>query len=309
MNIYEQIARNKRQSWGIVFLFILLILFIGLGFDYYFGFGGNWPFFTLAAIIISLISSYSAYKYGDKLILFSTHAQPLDLADPKQRQWQNIVEELSLAAGLAVPRTYIIDDPDPNAFATGANPETASLVVTRGLLDMLQRDELSGVAAHELSHIRNFDIRMMLLLAVLLGSVALLSDWAGRFWFRRGRSNKRSEGNTGIIVIIIWLACVILAPLVSQIMAMFVSRRREYLADASGSELTRNPVALAMALEKIESKAAPTRSIHQGIAHLCICDPKGARLNYHEGRLADLFATHPPIEKRIEALKQMAYIR
>ena len=308
MNIYEQIGSNKQATWVVVTLFILFFLFIGVGFDYYYGAGMHMPIFTIIAFLFGVISSYSGYRYGDKMILASTHARSLGLNDPQQQQWQNVVEEMSIAAGIPLPKTYIIDEADPNAFATGRNPENASIVVTKGLLDTLNRDELQAVAAHEMSHVKNLDIRLMLLLAVLVGSVALVADWASRGLFRRERRSSRDrEGGAALIILIIWLVTVILAPILSQIMAMFVSRRREYLADASGAELTRNPLALASALEKIDSQVESTRSINQGTAHLCICDPKGHPLGLRDGGVADLFATHPPINKRIEALKQMAY--
>jgi heat shock protein HtpX len=218
---------------------------------------------------------------------------------------------MAIAAGLPSPATFIIDDPDPNAFATGTAPARASIAVTRGLLDTLNRDELQAVAAHEMSHIKNYDIRLMLIIATLVGSIALIADWTARGLFRRGgrRSGRRgsASGPAAAIIITVWLVCVILAPVLSQIMAMCVSRKREYLADASGAELTRNPLALAGALEKIESRVEPTRSINQGTAHLCICDPKARPLGFKEGWEADLFATHPPVAKRIEALRQMAY--
>lgn len=314
MNIYEQIANNQRTSWIILSIFILFFLFLGIGADYFYGAGIGIPIFTAIAVIFGLISSFSGYYYGDKLVLSSTHAQPLDLTDPKQQQWQNIVEEMTIAAGIPLPKTYIIDDPDPNAFATGRNPEHSSIVVTRGLLEILNRDEQQAVAAHEMSHIRNYDIRLMLIIAVLVGAIALIADWTIRGFFRgRGSkgSSRRSSGGGAVVLIIlvIWLITMILAPLLSRIMAMFVSRKREYLADASGAELTRNPIALASALEKINSRVEPTRSINQGTAHLCICDPKGSKMGLKEGWAADLFATHPPINKRIEALKQMAYLK
>ena len=311
MNIYEQIGSNKRETWLVVSLFIAFFLFIGFGFDYFFGTNVQVPIFTIVALLVGVILSYSGYRYGDKLILASTHAKPLDLNDPKQRQWQNVVEEMSVAAGLVLPKTYVIDDPDPNAFATGINPEHSSLVATKGLLDTLNRDELQAVAAHEMSHVKNFDIRLMLIIAVLVGSVALISDWARRgFFYNRGKRSGRSDsgGNAAMVIFAIWIITVILAPIISQLIAMAVSRKREYLADASGAELTRNPLALASALEKISSKVEPTRSISQGTAHLCICDPRGSKMNLKEGRTADLFATHPPINKRVEALRQMAYI-
>ena len=222
------------------------------------------------------------------------------------------MEEVSIAAGIPLPKTYIIEDPDPNAFATGRSPETASIAVTRGLLDALNRDELQAVAAHEMSHVKNFDIRLMLMIAVLVGSIALLADWTRRsLFYGNRRSSRRSEGGgyVALVVLAVWLVTVILAPILSQLMAMCVSRKREYLADASGAELTRNPLALASALEKISSHEGPTRSINQGSAHLCICDPKGTALGMKEGGIANLFATHPPIDKRIEALRQMAYIK
>jgi len=311
MNIYEQAGRNQRWSLVLITIFILFFLFIGIGLDHYYGAGLGVPFFTVIAFLVAVISSYSGYLYGDKLILSSTHARELDLNDPKQKQWQNVVEEISIAAGIPLPKTYIIDDPDPNAFATGRSPKNSSLVVTRGLLDTLARDELQAVAAHEMSHIRNFDIRLMLVVAVLVGSVALVCDWASRGLFFRDnrRSDRRGESSVTLIILMTWLITVVLAPVLSQLMAMFVSRQREYLADASGAELTRNPLALAKALKKISSRVGPTRSINQGTAHLCISDPKGELAGAKEGWLADLFATHPPIKKRIQVLEEMAYLK
>ncbi|MFH0738252.1 MAG: M48 family metallopeptidase [Candidatus Omnitrophota bacterium] len=312
MNIYEQALSNRRATWFTVTIFILFFVTIGLGFDFHYGPGAQVPVFTIIALVFGVISSYVGFYHGDKLILSSTHARELDLNDPKQKQWQNVIEEMNIASGIPGPKTYIIDDPDPNAFATGRDPEHSSIVVTRGLLEALNRDELQGVAAHEMSHIKNFDIRLMLLLAVLVGSIALISDWARRSLFYGSRRRDNKSGNSGpvaLIILAIWLIAVILAPLISQLLAMFVSRRREFLADASGAELTRNPLALASALEKIDAHYQPTRSINQGTAHLCICDPKGRALGAQEGRVADLFATHPPINKRIETLKQMAYLK
>jgi len=315
MNIYEQKKTNIRSSWAILAAFVLFFIFIGLGIDHFYGAGFNMPVYTAIAFLVAVISGYAGYRNGDRLVLTSTRARQLDLGDPRQKQWQNIVEEVSIAAGLPVPKTYFIDDPDPNAFATGRDPKHASIAVTKGLLDALNRDELQAVAAHEMSHVRNFDIRLMLMVAVLVGSIALLSDWTGRMMFyrRSGRRSSSGGGSSGgapaLIILAIWLIAVILAPILSRLMAMFVSRRREYLADASGAELTRNPLALAGALEKISSYTGPTRSINQGTAHLCIEDPKGNSINSKEGRLADLFATHPPINKRIAILKEMAYVR
>lgn len=309
MNIYEQARHNKNATWVMLGVFILFFLFLGFGVDAYYGLGSRMPVFTGAAFLFGLISGYGSFQYGDKFVLASCHARPLDLQDPAQAQWQNVVEEMSIASGLPQPKTYIIDDLDPNAFATGKSPQEASIVVTRGLLNALNREELQGVAAHEMSHVKNYDTRLMLILAVLVGAVALISDWAGR-GFLRGRRRSSSGEGAGILVVvvlIVWVLAVILAPILSQLLAMCVSRKREYLADASGAGLTRNPLALASALEKIENALEPTQSINQGTAHLCIADPKGHPLGSKEGSIADLFATHPPIQKRIEALRHMAY--
>ncbi len=230
------------------------------------------------------------------------------------RQYQNVVEEMAIAAGLPLPAAYVVPDPDPNAFATGRDPRHASIAVTEGLLRMMNREQLQGVVAHEMAHIRNFDIRLMTIVAALVGTIALMSDFAMRSWRSDGRSSSRrssgkKEGGALIVVlIVIWAIAIVLAPLVARLLATMVSRRREYLADATGAELTRNPLALAEALERIESAAAATKSIKQGSAHLCIADPLERKVTQKEGRLADFFATHPPMAKRIEALRAMAYL-
>ncbi|MEW6170361.1 MAG: M48 family metallopeptidase [Candidatus Omnitrophota bacterium] len=315
MNIYQQIQSNNHKTWAVVTIFVIFFGFIGYGFDYFY-FGGQLPIFTFVALGISFLSIYLSFQYGDRFILHSSHARLLDLNDSKEKQWQNIVEEMTIASGLArVPTTYVIDDSDPNAFATGINPQTASIAVTKGLLNSLNREELQGVAAHEMSHIKNYDVRFMLFVSVLVGAIVLLSDWATRI-FRyttasRGRSRDKSSsgGPILLIMLVIWLIAVILAPILSQLIAMCVSRSRESLADASGAEISRNPLALASALEKIDSAIGPTKSITRGTAALCICDPQARPLDSKEGWFANLMATHPPIQKRIEALQQMAYIK
>jgi heat shock protein HtpX len=231
----------------------------------------------------------------------------------KLRQLENVVDEMAIASGLPRPRVYIVPDADHNAFATGRGPERSSIAVTQGLLDALDRDELQGVVAHEMSHIRNLDIRVMTVVAALVGAIALLSDWARRGMMSGGGSRRRNGegrgagGPAAVFFLAIWLVAIILAPLVAQLLAMMVSRRREYLADASGAELTRNPIGLARALEKIERAVEPTRAIKRGSAHLCIADPLGRRLNVTEGFWSDVFASHPPMAARIAALKAMAY--
>lgn len=227
------------------------------------------------------------------------------------KQLQNVVDEMAIASGLPRPRIYIIPDEDPNAFATGRDPAHASLAVTDGLLTMMSRDELQGVVAHEMGHIKNYDIRLMTVIAALVGAIGLLSDWTRRGWLYGGRGSGRSRDSKdrggGLVLLVIWVVAIIIAPILAQLAAMAVSRRREYLADASGAELTRNPLGLAGALEKIEGAVAPTRMIKTGTAHLCIADPQGHPIGQKEGFLADLLATHPPMAKRIAALKEMAF--
>jgi heat shock protein HtpX len=265
-------------------------------------------------------------RLGDKMVLASASAIPLADAlagaqsdDEKLRytQFDNIVEEMAIAAGLQKPAVYVIPDTDPNAFATGRDPEHASLAATKGLLFALNREELQGVVAHEMSHIRNYDIRLMMIVAALVGAVALLSDWAGRgmrfgaFSGRGRRDSRDRDGGGGVgalIFFVVWIVAIILAPIVGRLLALWLSRTREYQADATGAALTRNPLGLASALEKIEGAVEPTSSIKRGTAHLCIADPMG-KLSDDSGSVSDLWATHPPMAKRIEALREMAYQR
>jgi heat shock protein HtpX len=222
---------------------------------------------------------------------------------------------MAIASGLPRPSIYVVPDADPNAFATGRGPGHASIAVTRGLLNTLDRDELQGVIAHEMSHIRNFDVRLMTIVAALVGGVALLSDWAWRATFHGGfrrRDESRRDSGAGALAplfLVMWVVAIILAPLISRALAMMVSRSRESLADASGAELTRNPLGLADALEKIDAAVAPTAAINRGSAHLCIADPLGRQVNLKQGFWSDLFASHPPMQQRIAALRAMAFHR
>ncbi|MEI8176176.1 MAG: M48 family metallopeptidase [Candidatus Omnitrophota bacterium] len=310
MDLYHQIRRNRSGTIVLIGFFIVLFIMLGLGIDFFYGAGPRMPLFTVLALGIALVASYSGYAYGDRMVLSSTHAREPDCSSEKELQWRNVVEEMSIAAGIPSPAVYVIDDQDPNAFATGRDPAHASIAATKGLLEVLSREELQAVAAHEISHIKNFDTRLMLLVTVLVGSIALIADWAGRMLFfgRSGRGRKNEGGSGALMVLALWIVALLLSTVVSQLIAMCVSRKREYLADASGAELTRNPLALAAALEKIGAAVGPTRSISQGTAHLCIEDPRGRALNGRDGWFADLFATHPPIAKRVEILKQMAYV-
>jgi len=308
-NLYEQQTANRRNTILVMCLFIAFLAVIGFGFDS-FVLNTNFPLATFAAIIIGFASSGWSLQSGAQAVLSSSGAQPVDTGNPRYRQLCNIVEEMAIASGLPVPGVYVIPDADPNAFATGKDPQHSAIAVTEGLLDDLNREELQGVIAHEMGHVRNLDIRLMTVVAALVGSVMLLSEFGTRsmmFGGTRRRSNRDDRGAGGGILALLWIVAMILAPLISRLLAMAVSRQREYLADASGAELTRNPGALASALQKIDAASEPTKSIKRGVAHLCIADPLGRKINSREGSIADLLATHPPIGKRIALLQAMAY--
>lgn len=305
-------------------LFVAFLLFLGYGFDrFYLGDGETFfPLGTIAALGVGSVSALSSYYSGDRAVLLSTGAVALDRALSaataegealKIRQLDNVVEEMAIAAGLPKPKVFVVPDADPNAFATGRDPEHASIAVTQGLLNVVSRDELQAVIAHELSHVRNLDIRLMTVIAAMVGAIALLADWTGRGMrsgsgggsSRRGRKGK--DGGGAALLLAVWIVAMLLAPIVGQTLAMMVSRRREFLADASGAELTRNPLALASALEKIHQAHAPTVSVKRGTAHLCIADPLGRTVGLRQGWLPDLLASHPPMAGRIAALRQMAF--
>jgi heat shock protein HtpX len=303
-------------------VFVALLCVLGLGFDaFYLGVGGGYvPVGSLTALVVGAVSASVGYFRGDRAVLAATAAKPLDEVEAaadeasrlKVRQLRNVVDEMSIAAGLPPPAVYVVPDADPNAFATGRGPGYASIAVTRGLLETLDRDELQGVVAHEMSHIRNLDVRLMTVVAALTGAVALLADWArrGMMWGggRRRDNDRRGGGAAGVVFFAVWIVAILLAPLVARMLATMVSRRREYLADATGAELTRNPLGLARALEKLEEAVEPTRAIKQGSAHLCIADPLGRQINLRTGFWSDIFASHPPMAARIAALKAIAFL-
>lgn len=324
MNLLEQQAMNRRRTWLVMAGFIAFLVALGAGFDL-FVVGDGTAYVPIGSTFAALLGGGQAWwslQRGDRAVLRSASAVDVeerlasadtDAARLRYRQFHNIVDEMALASGLPRPHAYVIPDSDPNAFATGKDPEHASIAVTDGLLDTLNREELQGVVAHEMGHIRNLDIRLMTVVAALVGTVLLLADWSGRaLRFGGGRSRRSSRdkdggGGLGVLFFVIWIAAMILAPVIGRLLATAVSRRREYLADATAAELTRNPLGLASALEKIDAAAAPTPSVKQGSAHLCIADPLGRALDHREGAWADLWATHPPMAKRIAALKAMAY--
>jgi len=295
--IYEQIAENKRKSFLLLFLFIVFLLFLGwvFGEAYQSGEAG-----LIIALVVALIISFVTFFYGDKMVLGISQAKPVD---PKENPYlHNVIEGLAIGAGIPAPKAYIIDDTAPNAFATGRNPQNSAIVVTTGLLQKMDRLELEGVIAHEMSHIKNFDIRYATLVVVLVGTVALLSDWMGRsFFYGRGRRDRRGGGNA--IFVLLALILVILAPVIAKLIQLAISRQREYLADSSGALLTRYPEGLASALEKISKDTEPLEVANKATAHLYIVNP----LLDHRGKLNDLFSTHPPTEERVKRLRGMAF--
>jgi heat shock protein HtpX len=302
--------------------FIIFAFFAYLGWEQYYQYlfhrpplpqfqlEGIFPFGTIFAGVVGITCAATSFKWGKNSILWALHAIPINESDQDCTELHNIVDEMRLAAGIPCPEVHILDDSDPNAFAMGSNPENACIVVTRGLLNTLNREELQGVIAHEMSHIRNYDIRLRTAYLALFGSVVLLSDWSrkGLLLGRYGLYNVvRIKGSFKIVFIITWLITALFAPLIAWLLAMAISRNREYLADASAVELTRNPEGLVRALEKIEKASAPTISCKRGVAAFCIVDPLGKRLNKKEGFFADLFATHPPLKKRVMILRALAY--
>ncbi|MEX2155707.1 MAG: M48 family metallopeptidase [Gemmatimonadales bacterium] len=275
------------------------------------------PFLGIALTLIGIGIARYAYKTGPQKVLWATGAREvIDPANDQERQLVNVVEEMAIAAGLPRPKIWVIPDEDPNAFATGHEPRDSHVAVTQGLLALCSRDELQAVVGHELGHVKNLDVRLMTTLAALVGAILLIRDGMGRS-MRHGRmpppsgggGGRRGKGGNPLIAILfaLWIVSWIIAPLITQLLALAVSRRREYLADAMGAQFTRNPLALASALEKIEHAAAPTAAIKRGSAHLCIVDPLGRRLTNREGWLADRLATHPPMSMRIARLKGMGY--
>ncbi len=322
VNLLEQQAANRHRTWLVMALFVLVLGVIGAGLDLFVIGGGQFyvPVGTTIALLFGGGRAWWSFRYGDRAVLASADARPLEeclaqAADENERlryrQLQNVVEEMAIAGGVPAPRAYVIPDEDPNAFATGPDPAHASIAVTEGLLRTLNREELQGVVAHEMAHIRNLDIRLMMVVAALVGAILLLADWSGRsLRFGGGRGGRRrgggSGGAAGLLFFALWIVAIILAPLIGRLLALAVSRRREYLADATGAELTRNPMALADALEKIEDAVAPTPAIKRGTAHLCIADPLGKGIDRRESLWANLWATHPPMARRIAALKAMA---
>jgi len=298
VNVYDEIAGNRWRTWLLVGMFVAIVALLG----YVLGevwFGGNGGLFVLPfALAIASISGLTSYFAGDKIVLGMSQAH--EVSEQQEPQLHHVVEELVIGAGIPKPKIYVIEDSAPNAFATGRDPKHSSVAVTRGLLTKLDRTELQGVIAHELSHVRNFDIRLMLIVAVLLGMAALLSDWIFRSMFWGGRGRDRDRGGNPILLIVA-LVLAILTPIIAQLIQLAVSRQREYMADASGALLTRYPAGLANALRKIAADKDALEVANKATAPLYIANPLHDEPRFLDG----LFDTHPPIQERIKRLEAM----
>jgi heat shock protein HtpX len=331
-NLFQQQEANRRRTTWLVIGFVVFFAWLGFGGDYIFWLSTRdaepgryhhvFPWLGLVLSTIAIAVARYAYTTGPQKVLWATGAREvIDPQDDAERQFVNVVEEMAIAAGVPRPRTWIVPDDDPNAFATGHDPTDSHIAVTRGLLGICSRDELQAVIGHELGHVKNLDVRLMTTLAALVGAVLLMREGMGRMMRGGGRLGGGGGGGRGgggggkkggagaliAILLAVWIISWLIAPLVTQLLALAVSRKREYLADAMSAQFTRNPLALASALEKIENAAAPTTAIKRGAAHLCIADPLGRRLTNREGWLADRFASHPPMSMRISRLKGMGY--
>ena len=297
--MYEQIAANKRKSALIFFFFLLMIFVLAYAFGALTGMGTGGLVF---AALIAGGMSFLSYWTSDSIVLAISRAKPV--TKEEYPFLFNVVEGLAIAAGIPAPRCYVIDDTAPNAFATGRTPAHSVICVTTGLLQKLNRVELEGVVAHEMSHIKNFDIRVQTLAVVMVGIIALLSDWIMRslWWGGRGRRSGRGKsGNLGAVLVVVGIFFAIFGPIIAQLLRLAVSRKREFLADASGALLTRYPAGLASALRKIADDTEPLEAANKATAHLYIVNP----LKDIKGAVNKLFSTHPPIEARIAALEKM----
>jgi heat shock protein HtpX len=301
MTLYTQIGSNVRKTWLLMSFFFIFIIVIGWLFSYFY----NSQEILVFAILLSVFSSFFSYWFSDKIVLGLSRAKEIKKADAPELY--RLVENLSITAGLPLPKIYIIDEAAPNAFATGRDKNHAVIAVTRGLLEKLEKVELEGVLAHELSHIGNRDMLLQTIVVILAGVIAMMSNMFLRMNFFRNmrrRSNDREGGQLELILMVFTLIAMILAPIAATLIRLAVSRKREFLADASGAMLTRYPDGLAKALEKISADPNPISVASNATAHLYIANPfKGKDAT---GFFAKLFMTHPPVEERIKALKELS---
>jgi heat shock protein HtpX len=300
INVYENLDQNKRKSWVVVLGFFVFVT----GIIYLVGqLLGSGPEMIILALVFSFLTSFAGYWWGDKIILATAGARPA--AKKRDFVLYTVVENLTLAANLPQPRLYVVEDSAPNAFTTGRDPQHATICATTGLLEKLDRTELEGVVAHELAHIRNYDMRLMTVVAVLVGMITLLADWLirARIWGDRGDRGDRNQG-IEMVFVLIGVVLILLSPLIAQLIQLAISRRREFLADASGVMITRYPEGLARALEKISADREILEVANKATAHLYITDPLKSQKNA-VGWFAHLFTTHPPVTERIKALREM----
>ncbi|MFA6397905.1 MAG: M48 family metalloprotease [Candidatus Paceibacterota bacterium] len=294
--LYTYQSSNNRKTWLLMSLFLVIVVALGWFLSRYFG---N-PSILYIAVVFSVFMNIFSYWYSDKIVLKMAGAKPA--SHDENLELFHVVENLSITAGLPMPKIYIINDSAPNAFATGRNKEHAVVAVTTGLLQILDKTELEGVIAHELSHIGNKDILLSTIVVVLVGFVTILADMFLRMSLFGGRRNDDREGGNqlGAILMVVGIIFTILSPVIATLIQLAISRKREFLADAGGAMLTRYPEGLASALEKISGYSTPMRHQSNAIAHLYISDPAGKK-----NRIAKLFMTHPPIEERVKILRQM----
>ena len=300
--MFELIKANKRRSALLIASFVVLLSLVGAAFGLLLGYG---PYGAIIALIFSGAMAFASYWKADSIALAVSRAKP---ADPQQYQrLHNLVEGLCIAAGLPKPRVYIVDDLAPNAFATGRNPKHAAIAVTTGLLEKLNRVELEGVIAHELSHVRNYDILVSTLAVTLVGSIALLTNFGMRMmWWNGGRVRREGDRDSGNPLALLGLVLLIFAPFIAKAMQAAVSRRRETLADVSACQMTRYPPGLISALEKLRDDTTVTHSATTATAHLWIEQPmSGVGDEGKFGRLNRMFDTHPPLEERIALLREL----
>lgn len=294
-SLYKQAGANVRRTWVLMITFLLVIMGVGWSLSYVY----NDPSILVIALAISLVMNVGAYWFSDSISLASAGAHEADRV--QYLELHRLVENIAIASGLPKPKVYVIDDAAPNAFATGRDPKHGAIAVTTGLMNMLARIELEGVIAHELSHIKNRDTLVMTVTVVLVGLVTLIGDWALRMAFmnRGGDDNNR----LGVIGLVIGMAFIVLSPIIAQLIQLAISRRREFLADASGALITRYPEGLALALEKISGYDQPMRRANHATAHLFIASPFGDSKKEKRSFINNLFSTHPPIEERVKALR------
>jgi len=297
--MYNQIDSNKRNSFLLIFFFMIVVIGLGWLFSYQF----NNQLILVIAVIWAVTQALVSYYYSDKITLAISSAHEVKHSD--NPQLYHIVENLCITAGLPVPKVYIINDSAPNAFATGRDPKHAVICVTTGLLSKLNKTELQGVIAHELSHVGNYDIRFMTIVVILVGFLALLSDWFLRWSWWGGGRRRDGDNQLGGIMFLIAIILAILSPIIATLIQLAISRKREYLADASGALLTRYPDGLASALEKISKDKEPLEAANKATAHLYISNPFKQGESRSVGWLSKLFNTHPPIKDRIKKLREM----